>query len=302
MQESLTRAGMNARLMEVTKNNGVSLTAIAAEKNNMLCNYYVDNDIRMIQQHEATVEEVAPVIAGRLQVQAEQAPFSADGIKALLEEPDSTRIMLKVINHDQNVEMLRDVPHRDIHGDLSLISVYRVSDDATAVITNSLAAQMGYTATELLDYAIRNANHEQHVVQSMRDMLAESMGISPEEAQEMFQTDDNTMIVVTNTEKKFGAADIFVDKPMRAQIAEKIGGDYYILPSSIHEVICVSADTMSPEQAAAMVSEVNATQLDPVDVLSDHPYLVNAETLKISNPCVKQEELVADDMRHSIHM
>ena len=43
-----------------------------------------------------------------------------------------------------------------------------------------------------------------------------------------------------------------------------------------------------------MVRDVNATQLEAVDVLSDHPYLVEAETLKISNPCDKQEELVAD--------
>ena len=43
-----------------------------------------------------------------------------------------------------------------------------------------------------------------------------------------------------------------------------------------------------------MIQEVNAGELLPEEVLSDHPYLVNAQTLKITNPCEKLVEAVAD--------
>ncbi len=294
--------GMDVRLADVVKNNGIKLTGISAGSDGLAGTVYIDNDLQMIQDGQATVEDVANRVARKLALAAEQAPFSADGVKEMFDNPDTTRIVLRVVNKEQNAEMLKDTPHRDIHGDLAAIAAYKVSDEGMTVIRNNLCHRMGYTATELLDYAIRNANHGQHVVQSMKEMLAASMGMDPEQAEAMFGADDNNMIVVTNSSKLYGAADIFVDKTLREAVAEKIGGDYYILPSSVHEVICVSADTMKPEEAATMVREVNATQLEPVDVLSDHPYHVDAQTLKITNPCEKMVDMVADAPKHSIHM
>ena len=292
---------MQVTLNQIIKNNGVNLTAITGERDGLGTNVYVDHDIQMIMDGETTVEDVAARIAGVLQAQAEEAPFTSSGVREMFEHPETDRILLKVVNRDQNSEMLRTTPHRDIHGDLSAIASYRVSDEASAVITHSIAAQMGMTASEIIDHAIRNASNEEHTVQSMAEILAESMGMSPEEAKMMFGSDDS-MIVVTNSDKRFGAGDIFVDKTLREQVAEKMGGDFYIIPSSIHEVICVRSDTMSPEQAATMIREVNANEVRPEEVLSNHPYLVNAETLKISNPCVEQAERVADTVRHSAHM
>lgn len=55
--------------------------------------------------------------------------------------------------------------------------------------------------------------------------------------------------------------------------AEKLGGDYFIIPSSIHEVLLVK-DTgeMNARDLAAMIREVNATEVAPEDVLTDHAY------------------------------
>ena len=52
------------------------------------------------------------------------------------------------------------------------------------------------------------------------------------------------------------------------QAAERAGGDFYILPSSIHEVLIVPDNgEMGLKDLEAMVKEVNATQVAPADKL-----------------------------------
>ena len=301
VQERLAQTDLTARLAEVPKNNGVELTGIVAGRDGLDSIVYINQEIQLILDGQATVEDVASSVAKTLETRAEKAPFTAKGVTDLLEHPDPAQISMRVVNREQNTEMLKTMLHRDIHGDLSIIASYKVAEDASTKITNDLAARMGFTATEVIDQAIRNANREEHSVRSMGEVLAESMGIPPEQAAVMFGTDD-TMIVVTNDSKLYGAGDIFVDKALREHVAERIGGDYYIIPSSVHEVICVSADAMTPGQAAAMIQEVNANEVRPEEVLGTHPYHVDAQTLKISNPCEAQMERIADEMKHSIHM
>ena len=57
------------------------------------------------------------------------------------------------------------------------------------------------------------------------------------------------------------------------QAAERAGGDFYILPSSIHEVLIVPDNgEMGLKDLEAMVKEVNATQVAPADKLTDSVY------------------------------
>jgi hypothetical protein len=57
------------------------------------------------------------------------------------------------------------------------------------------------------------------------------------------------------------------------QAAEKLGGSFYILPSSIHEILLVK-DNGQFDRASLekMVREVNATQVAPEDKLTDSVY------------------------------
>ena len=53
--------------------------------------------------------------------------------------------------------------------------------------------------------------------------------------------------------------------------------------------ICVPKDSLTIEEARNMVEEVNHNELLPEDILSDHPYACNAHTLKVTNPCQKED-------------
>ena len=55
--------------------------------------------------------------------------------------------------------------------------------------------------------------------------------------------------------------------------AEKAGGDFYILPSSIHEILIIPDNgKMGLKDLENMVKEVNATQVSPADKLTDNVY------------------------------
>ena len=56
----------------------------------------------------------------------------------------------------------------------------------------------------------------------------------------------------------------------------RLGADYYVLPSSVHEVMIVPDDGgFDSGELEEMVREINATQVAPEEVLSDHIYYYN---------------------------
>ena len=93
---------------------------------------------------------------------------------------------------------------------------------------------MGMTGQEVMEAGQTNMKHEQYTVKNMGEMIAEMMGMPMDEATEMFPQEQK-MLVVTNESKVHGATGLFTNPELREQVAEKLGGNYLILPSSLHE-------------------------------------------------------------------
>ena len=96
------------------------------------------------------------------------------------------------------------------------------------------------------------------------------------------------MFVLTNDTKVNGAAAILNDD-IRQEIAEKVG-DFYMLPSSIHETLIIPKDAgMELKELEQMVQEVNQTQVAPGERLSDHVYEYDAKEHELFR-CDRAEE------------
>ena len=69
------------------------------------------------------------------------------------------------------------------------------------------------------------------------------------------------------------------------KISEQFQSDYFIFPSSIHEVILVPvSDISNHRKYAAMVKDINETQVAKEEVLSDNVYYYSQKTgLKLPN-------------------
>ena len=80
------------------------------------------------------------------------------------------------------------------------------------------------------------------------------------------------VMVLSNRMGMFGAAVILYPGILQ-EIADGVGGNLYILPSSVHEVLILE-DTgkENPMSLREMVEEVNATQVLPEEVLSGTVY------------------------------
>lgn len=66
--------------------------------------------------------------------------------------------------------------------------------------------------------------------------------------------------------------------------ADEIQDDLYIIPSSIHEVLLVPAGETAGNgrELSEMVQEVNRTQVEREETLSDHVYFYSRETDRIT--------------------
>lgn len=121
-----------------------------------------------------------------------------------------------------------------------------------------------YTQEEL-DAAMKNTERAA-IIGSMFDIV--KGGGTPVDEWEF---DGDPMLALTTTEQLNGAGVIFCDRVLQ-KIHEKMG-DYYILPSSIHEVLIVPATCgLDRDKLKEMVCTVNRDQVAPEDQLSDEVY------------------------------
>lgn len=82
------------------------------------------------------------------------------------------------------------------------------------------------------------------------------------------------------------------------ELSERLDSDLYIMPSSIHETIAISATSMDPEELAMMVQEVNMNEVSLGERLSNQVYHYDKDlrTLRLATdtPNKRLDGIVAD--------
>lgn len=183
----------------------------------------------------------------------------------------------KIINYAANRELLNSVPYRKVC-DLAVV-YYAVVDIcengvASILLRNEHLKLWGKTEADLYELALENYRRIFSITSRNLDhIILELMN-----CKEDISFDENTivpMIVVTNNKKLNGAAAILFPDELQ-KIADKMGADLYILPSSVHEIILLSTDnTMTVDELKETVRFVNSNELRQEEVLSNNVYLFN---------------------------
>ena len=182
---------------------------------------------------------------------------------------------IKLINSEQNAEYLKGKPHIEF-ADLSAIYYIDLGTDEcgsmTTVISDYLLSQYEVSVEELHQTAIRNMASNARF-STMFEVLTEIMSDNiPADA--LCEADD--MMFVLSNKNKINGASMLLCPSVMDMITEKVGKDYYLLPSSIHEALVVpDRPDMEVDSLASMVREVNATQVAKEEQLSDHVYRYN---------------------------
>lgn len=186
------------------------------------------------------------------------------------------KLSLEVVSAERNADTLKSIPHNMIE-DMAVITriVLDKTDygSATIVITNSLCKQFGITKEQLFEDALINAPIVRpSEIKGMTEVMSELMpGLMPDIAPE-----DEQIFVASVPDKNHGAGVIAYPNFME-DAAQKLGGSYFVLPASVHELLLVRDNgQMSAQDLENMVKEVNATQVEPCDQLTDHVYFYDA--------------------------
>lgn len=218
-----------------------------------------------------------------------------------LTELDNVRdkIIPKLVNLETSKGYLMDKPYTKLN-DMAVMYIAELGDDGkhgkmSMPINDSLLQSYGITKEELHDIAVKNINEQEPSVRGLYDVIAEMTG------QEMAELPpEMRMYVVTTQSNMFGAAMLLNDSAI-ADISEKIGGngDFVIIPSSIHEILALPAEGIEKAALDAMVLDVNRSVVDPMEQLSDHIYIYNAEAGEIQMPEVYYRDPVFDPERFS---
>ena len=212
------------------------------------------------------------------------------------------KVFFSLINAEQNRELLNTVPHREFE-DLAIVYRWNIGSDSmgtyTNLVNNDLAEKEGLTENDLYNAASKNTKELfpvsiKNMNEGIGEMIFGESGIDEEMQKEFSEVmqetpDENCMYVITNESKLFGAASMLYEEPIH-ELAEQVGGDLYILPSSVHEVIAVPADFDSPEELAEMVYEINMEQVDINDRLSNQVYHYDRDlrTLRLATDTINK--------------
>lgn len=231
-------------------------------------------DILKNMDASVTFEMAAWITAEKLQKMRDTAPTMSD--IDLTPEGAKKNLVCVVMNEEKNKELLKEIPHKKICGDLVMAARYRFSDDGSFIVRNDHCNTFEMTEDEILEQGMNNTNQRGFNIQRIDEVLREMM--SSQGMKEEFMnavlsyTTKIPMYVVTNDIKMDGAIAI-ASKEAMEKVHDTIGEDFYIIPSSRHEIIAVPESIVTdPKNVKAIVKEVNATQVSHEDKLSDNIY------------------------------
>lgn len=229
-------------------------------------------------QSDTSMETVLSMIAQEI------TGIYEGGIYASLQEKPyewiKEHLLVEVCSMEMNRSQLLQMPH-EIREDLALRYLLWTNNNGSrhlTRITNAQLIQWGITQETLRKDAWNNMKKRfPPVVRSISEILME---MAEEESDEMVTVDmgENILHVLTNTDKYYGASYMF-DEELMSNIAERFENDLVILPSSVHEVLLLPMqDAIDIGELISMVMEVNYSQVQPEEVLSNSVYVYDRKT------------------------
>ncbi|WP_270368259.1 DUF5688 family protein [Eubacterium ramulus] len=187
-------------------------------------------------------------------------------------------LFIRVSSAEKNKDILANVPHQlkeDLAITYHLITYMRGGELSSLLIKNDLLKQYGITAEQLHEDAMNSSPRIMpQEVSSIGEFLEQDPFMMSSEENDMLQESEPALsfYVVTNQKKLDGAGVIFYPGMME-YLGSLFFQDYFILPSSIHEMIVLPDNgEISVNELKMMVSGINATQVDPSERLTDEVY------------------------------
>ncbi len=279
-------------VIKVTKNNSIELDSLVIRQKgrNFAPNIY------LLPYYEAYMNGVSlQELTNRLcdATNNYSAPFPEKNLELSIKEMKNN-VVIRLVNYDKNKKLLESIPYIK-YLDLALIFhclVHTVGEGiGTIRITNEHLELWNMTVEEMKSLALKNTMKKfPATIRSMEEVigellveelnepslpsdLQEEINLFKQETRHLREENSKTNMYILSNIKGINGAACILYKNVLKQFAEQHQSDFFILPSSIHEVILIPYhNSISYEQLTKMVQEVNLTQVAGDEVLSDKVY------------------------------
>lgn len=270
----------------VLKNNGLALDGLVIMENEtnisptIYLNYYYDSYLSGTTFHN--------IYLSILESYRKNRPSQKIDIRFFTElEQVRPRIVYKLIHYEKNRSLLSDIPHLPFL-DLAIVFYCLVNMDANSTNASILIhnSHLNYWNLDTKSlFAIAQENTPRLLPSElfpMDDLLGqlfskESLSAADTSVFTGNGKDSYPMFVLTNSSRLYGAA-CLIYPDLLASFSRKTGTDFYILPSSVHELLLLPAVKENcMEELSGIVQEVNQSHLLPDEILSDHAYFYSAK-------------------------
>ncbi len=285
MNEKFEKALYNALMEELgegavidfhvtMKNNGTSYRAVSVmQKNSRVApNFRVDEYKKSFEEGRMTMDEIVSEMMDHVEKSRTMTCQKVERFSDF--EEAGNDVYIRLISKGANAERLKSIPHRDFL-DLALVYYYAIFDEENGingliVIDNSHLKMWGISEEELFKKARENTEKKlSHVLLRLDKCLFNR------------EVDNMDIYFLSNKRSYNGAVNMFYPSVLR-EAADKLDSDLYIIPSSIHELIILrKTNDEDTEVINNMIREVNRDYVEPDEVLSDHVYVYNRNTLSI---------------------
>lgn len=264
----------------VTKNNSLSLTGLVIQHkgSNISPTIYIDEFLDSYEEG-ISIDLIAEQIIKIYKEHKVSTAFDASEISDY--EKAKNRIIFQLINTERNADLLKTIPSVGFLDFSIIFKIYFGSSPMgciTTTITNALLDLWNVSADAVYEVALRNTPVlQEYSLKDMQTVIMDITGINVNKKDEK----PDAMYVLTNKQSCCGCGCILYPHVLE-DFAEQMGSDFYILPSSKHEVILLLAGMEDPHSLIQIVREVNRTQVEQEDFLSDNVYRYSRETKEIT--------------------
>lgn len=270
---------------KVMKNNDQELDSlnIMAESAKVSPNFYLQHYFQRYQGGEEISELVTEMI--RLYQQTWQEcdlsqlniDLSLDGCR--------DRVFLRLVSRERNEQSLEKrpfIPFLDMAITFQLL-LYQFGEGIGSIaVTNEFQKNWEISTKTLFQLAQANTirlfpKKICYMKEILQELLSETE-YRQEFSRENQEADGDIDPLVVSNEKGINGAAVLLYPECLMELSEYCAGDFYVLPSSIHEILVVPArQNFVPEKLKKMVRDVNACCLEENEILSDCVYYYSTQ-------------------------
>ena len=284
---------------DVVKNNDVHLTGVLIKKENetLTPNIYI-NELYEKYSSGMNLDEIVGDIAD-LRIEHDP-PEEAQSIGSIFTNYELVKLRL------ENRDKLKNQVYTE-QGDFAATYHIKIGGDGmlrgSAAVTPNLLKGWGITEEQLREDSLRAEHSKGAVFMDIEALDAEKMfGLKPinllDKQNDIIDNGDGfSLYCLTSEDYRYGASMILQEDVM-GKVSKLMGGDFYILPSSIHETLIVPTTTqMTLEDMSIMVQYVNKEAVEPEDKLSDKVQFYDSKEMVIENAKKRESRLAMEKAR-----